>query len=109
MSIASAIFERSADTLAVTHDDSLVLLPGSVGVSGYVQDVAEMSQRGAKEYPQFQAGSDLISHIVHIRRNQLEEVTVDEVISISLGSSRYRVKHLVDDPNKPEIAFHCTL
>lgn len=105
MSIVASIFEQSADTLAVTHDDNLILLPGSVGVSGYVQDVA-MQTPGVK---QFQTSSDLISHIVHIRRNQLQGVTIEGVISISLGSNKYRVKHLVDDPNKPEIAFHCTL
>ncbi|HYG98855.1 MAG TPA: hypothetical protein VD837_06960 [Terriglobales bacterium] len=56
-------------------------------------------------------GEDESTHVVHVIRRELMNVTLSEVTRIQQeGTSKtYRVKRVVDDPNLATVAFHCTL
>ena len=61
--------------------------------------------------------SNLITHIIHIKRTDLgdtetaEAVDIEQVSVISRedGEGSYRVATLDNDPQRPQVMFHCTL
>jgi hypothetical protein len=104
MSVASAIFEDSADVLAIVHDDDLRLQPANVLVRGYAEELAEV-----KTGNRLNSSEMIPTHRLHVRRSQLVGVTVGNVASVQFGGKSYRVHTITDDPIHPEISFHCTL
>lgn len=104
MSVASAIFESSADVLAIVHDDDLRLQPANVLVSGYAEELAE-----AKLGNRLNSSEMIPTHRIHIRRSKLTAVTIGDVASIEFAGSTYRVHTITDDAIFPEVQFHCTL
>lgn len=104
MSVASAIFEHSANVLAIVHDDDLRLQPANVLVRGYAEELAE-----AKLGNRLNVLENLPTHTVHIRRSQITAVTAAAVASIEFGGKAYRVHTITDDPIHPEFRFNCTL
>lgn len=104
MSVASAIFEQSADVLAIVHDDDLRLQPANVLVSGYAEELAE-----AKLGNRLNTLENLPTHRVHIRRSLITAAQAAAVASISFDGKTYRVHTITDDPIHPEFRFNCTL
>lgn len=104
MSVTSAIFESSADVLAIVHDEDLRLQPANVLVSGYAEELAE-----AKLGNRLNSSEMIPTHRIHIRRNQITAVQAAAVVSIQFGGKAYRVHTITDDPIFPEFQFHCTI
>lgn len=104
MSVASAIFEQSADVLAIVHDDDLRLQPANVLVTGYAEELAEV-----KTGNRLNVQENIPTHRIHVRRSKLVGVAITNVASIQFGGKTYRVHTVTDDPIHPEVQFHCTL
>lgn len=104
MSVASTIFEQSADVLAIVHDDDLRLQPANVLVSGYAEELVE-----AKTGNRLNSSELIPTHRIHIRRSLLSAVTLDEVSHIEFSGKTYRVHTITNDPIHPEVRFNCTL
>lgn len=57
--------------------------------------------------------SGLITHVIHIKRTDLDDAVIEldqvSVISREEGEGSYRVATFDNDPQRPQVLFHCTL
>ena len=109
MSQFATIQDRVSRALATVHEDSLWIMPQQIRVRGIVEVVGQP----ANVPPSFQAGEELETHLIHIRRSLLDS-TLQEVTEIQLADDEdaktYRVLTFDNDVLKgPEVTFKCTL
>lgn len=89
--------------------------------------VAVTVQAGTKNFPaqalvevvtektreQLQLADDQVSHVLHVRRDDLLAQNVDRKNVIEIGradsAQTYRVQHFRDDAQRPAILFFCVL
>ena len=110
------ILALSSEAIASVHADELTLMPMNLKVRGYAQLVGENPDLLARRINmplRLQIGSVLISHVVHITRQELDELKFTSyglVVEILFQGKSLRVKQFVDDPaTSPEIEFYCNL
>lgn len=96
-----------------TRGVSVVIKPDERTITALVESVDDNSRK------RLQISDDLISEVVHVRRDmlaanageELAEVKPEDIAEITRDDSdkTYRVKHFKDDPQRPAILFFCTL
>lgn len=115
MSAVLDIFDRSSVVLGVHHNDPMTLQPGAIKVEGYADLYPvnpEYARRGAQIPVHLQIAENVPVHVLHIRRDQLDGVTLVQINEIEIDGQdkTYRVRHFFDDPaTGPDVEFYCTL
>lgn len=86
---------------------SVTLQPGDVPLTALVEQVTESTRK------RLQIASDLVTDIVHIKRDDLADARLDAsavtTIARNDSSKTFRVEHYEDNPQRPSVLFHCLL
>ena len=84
---------------------AVVIKPGDIGRVALVEVVDEQSRK------RLQIADDLVTHVIHLRRDDLTGIALKEVSEIERSDCEqtYRVQHFKDDPQRPAVLFFATL